>query len=102
MDAWCCVGQWSMKPGLGCPLVPADQGEPRKRLGLGMPARGPSELWSYCFAGNAVPDCEVICVSDLEVFVWEASPCPFVGGWLCGSVRARVGVPCERTCVGLG
>lgn len=66
-----------------------------------MPGLGLSELRSYCFASNLVPDCEVICVSDLEVFVYMGSVAvPLcVGGWLwC----AGVDVSCECACAGSG
>lgn len=46
---------------------------------LGLPL---SELQSYCFASNTVPVCDVICVSDLEVFAYVGSvtvpPCLYV------------------------
>lgn len=34
LDARCCMGQWSVKPGLGCPLVHAYLGEPPKGWAL--------------------------------------------------------------------
>ena len=79
-------------------------GEPWKRLRLGMLGLPLSELQSYCFASNTVPGCDVICVSDLEVFAYVGSITvpPFV--CVCGyeGVCAGVDVTCVCVCGGLG
>lgn len=98
LDARCCLGQWSVKLGLGCPLVHAYLGEHPKKLGLGMSGLGLQEPWSYCGASNTVPEGQGVCVSDLEVFVYMGSvtmPRLCVGLcmrlWVWGSVLTNPG-----------